>query len=38
LKAFEQLLDGLDKEVNSLFSKILAGRNELLDGIRHTKQ
>ncbi|CAK7330958.1 unnamed protein product [Dovyalis caffra] len=38
LKAFEQLLDGLEKEVNSLFSKILAERNELLDGIRLRKQ
>ncbi|KAJ6692039.1 PROTEIN BPS1 CHLOROPLASTIC-LIKE [Salix purpurea] len=35
LKSLEQLLDGLEKEVNSLFSKVLAGRNELLDGIRH---
>ncbi|KAF9675548.1 hypothetical protein SADUNF_Sadunf09G0043600 [Salix dunnii] len=38
LKELEQLLDGLEKEVNSLFSKVLAGRNELLDGIRHTQQ
>lgn len=38
LKVFENLLDGLRNEVDHLFSKVLAGRNELLDGIRHRKQ
>lgn len=35
LDVFEKLLDSLGKEVDHLFSKLLAGRNELLDGIRH---
>ncbi|KAJ0039232.1 hypothetical protein Pint_23882 [Pistacia integerrima] len=36
LEVFEKLMDGLTKEVDHLFSKLLAGRNELLNGIRKT--
>ncbi|KAK2636966.1 hypothetical protein Ddye_031758 [Dipteronia dyeriana] len=34
LEVFEMVLDNLGKEVDHLFSKLLAGRNELIDGIR----
>ncbi|XP_044490055.1 protein BPS1, chloroplastic-like [Mangifera indica] len=34
LQAFEKLIDSLTKEVDLLFSMLLAGRNELLNGIR----
>ncbi|KAJ0094701.1 hypothetical protein Patl1_17091 [Pistacia atlantica] len=34
VEVFEKLMDGLTKEVDHLFSKLLAGRNELLNGIR----
>ncbi|KAF2319661.1 hypothetical protein GH714_017895 [Hevea brasiliensis] len=37
LQEFEKLLDGLSKEVNCLFSELLAGRKELLNGIRIQK-
>lgn len=37
LEEFEKLLDNLGKEVDCLFSELLAGRNELLDGIRFQK-
>lgn len=37
LEEFEKLLDGLGKEVNCLFSELLAARNELLNGIRTQK-
>ncbi|XP_050212074.1 uncharacterized protein LOC126662212 [Mercurialis annua] len=38
LEVFENLLDGLGKTVNSLFSDVLARRNQLLNGIRFRKQ
>ncbi|KAJ4711532.1 Protein BPS1 chloroplastic [Melia azedarach] len=34
LEVFEKMLDSLGKEVDHLFSKLLAGRNELLGGIQ----
>ncbi|KAB1224959.1 Protein BPS1, chloroplastic [Morella rubra] len=37
LEVSEKLLDGLQKEVDHLFSDILAGRNKLLDCLRHRK-
>ena len=38
LEMFEKMLDGLGKEVDCLFSEVLAGRNRLLSGIRHPKK
>ncbi|XWS77375.1 hypothetical protein CRYUN_Cryun01aG0255900 [Craigia yunnanensis] len=38
LGVFEKQLEALEKQVDNLFSKILAGRNELLLGVRPRKQ
>ncbi|CAI0560330.1 unnamed protein product [Linum tenue] len=38
LEVFEELLDGLRKDVDRLFSEILVGRNELLRRFRHGEQ
>ena len=38
LEMFEKMLDELGKELDSLFSEVLAGRNQLLSGIRHPKR
>ncbi|KAK1553460.1 hypothetical protein Q3G72_035557 [Acer saccharum] len=38
LEIFEMGLDNLGKEVDHLFSKLLAGRNELINGIRRNIQ
>lgn len=37
LKVFEKVLDGFEKEVDHLFHEILAGRNQLLNGLRQRK-
>ncbi|XP_022759442.1 UPF0496 protein 4-like [Durio zibethinus] len=38
LGVFENQLEALEKQVDNLFSKVLAGRNELLLGVRQRKQ
>ncbi|KAJ8900219.1 hypothetical protein K2173_024859 [Erythroxylum novogranatense] len=38
LESFERKLDGLRREVDCVFSEVLAGRNKLLNGIRIWKQ
>ncbi|EOX96597.1 Uncharacterized protein TCM_005819 [Theobroma cacao] len=38
LGVFEKQLEALEKEVDNLFSKVLAGRNELLHGVCQRKQ
>lgn len=38
LEVFEKMVEGLGKEVDCLFNKVLAGRNQLLDGFQHQKQ
>ncbi|KAH7570603.1 hypothetical protein ACOSP7_018881 [Xanthoceras sorbifolium] len=38
LEAFEKVLDNMGSEVDHLFSKLLAGRNQLVDGIRRNSK
>lgn len=38
LEVYEKLVDGLQTEVDHLFSEILAARNKLVDCLRHPKQ
>ncbi|KAF5752646.1 hypothetical protein HS088_TW01G00561 [Tripterygium wilfordii] len=38
LEEFEKLLDGLGKEVDCLFNEVLAGRNQMLNGIRRQQR
>ena len=38
LEVYEKLVDGLRKEVDHLFSEVLAARNELVDCLRHQKE
>ncbi|XVF33689.1 hypothetical protein REPUB_Repub17cG0189900 [Reevesia pubescens] len=38
LGVFEKQLEALEKQVDNLFSKVLAGRNELLLGVRQRQQ
>ncbi|KAF5736471.1 hypothetical protein HS088_TW14G00614 [Tripterygium wilfordii] len=38
LEAFEKLLDVLGKEVDCLFKEVLAGRNQMLNGIRQQQK
>ncbi|PRQ54858.1 hypothetical protein RchiOBHm_Chr1g0318291 [Rosa chinensis] len=37
LEVFEKMVEGLGKEVDCLFNKVLAGRNQLLNGFQHQK-
>ncbi|XP_050387749.1 protein BPS1, chloroplastic-like [Argentina anserina] len=37
LEMFEKMVEGLGKEVACLFNKVLAGRNQLLNGFQHQK-
>jgi hypothetical protein len=38
LEVMEEVMDGIGKEADSIFSEVLAGRNELLDVLRQLKQ
>jgi hypothetical protein len=38
LEVYEKLVDGLQKEVDHLFSEVLAARNKLVDCLRHQKE
>ncbi|KAM2641614.1 hypothetical protein FF1_028489 [Malus domestica] len=38
LEVFEKFVDGLGKEVDSVFDKVLAGRNQLLNGLPQQKK
>ncbi|CAB4301263.1 unnamed protein product [Prunus armeniaca] len=38
LEVFEKLVEGFGKEVDCLFNKVLAGRNQLLNGLGQQKQ
>ncbi|KAM1157974.1 hypothetical protein ACFX1X_028831 [Malus domestica] len=38
LEGFEKFVDGLGKEVDSVFDKVLAGRNQLLNGLPQQKK
>ncbi|KAM2815497.1 hypothetical protein COP1_039852 [Malus domestica] len=38
LEVFEKFVDGLGKEVDSVFDKVLAGRNQLLNGLPQKKK
>ncbi|XP_068344275.1 protein BPS1, chloroplastic-like [Pyrus communis] len=38
LEVFEKFVDGLGKEVDSVFDKALAGRNQLLNGLQQQKK
>jgi len=38
LEVFEKFVDGLGKEVDSVFNKVLAGRNQLLNGLPQQKK